>query len=209
MDTFMDKLAHKLTAQEMIKANTAAETAELNRLKKQIEEYDVCLSKLQALLEDGRAKFEDVRVDDTQLAETVNRLVEEGISKINAVQQDSAELAGAVTEAVGEKFTDVMNQATDSIAERAAEELNAVLAEKFENSNENVHKECVKVYRNVQAVVVEESGKQTEGLDKLGAEVKKFKVKVNVILGVSIAALVMAAGGVALQVLYLLNFKLF
>ena len=36
MDMFMDKLAQKLTAQEIIKANTAAETEELNRLRDQI-----------------------------------------------------------------------------------------------------------------------------------------------------------------------------
>lgn len=176
-------------------------------------------------MEDGRAKLETARVDDTQIAETVNRLVEEGISKINAVQQDSGEMAnavaekvthsvtdsvtGAVTESVNETFNSVMNQATDAIAERAAEELNATLAEKFENSNENVHKECVKVYRNVQAVVVEESGKQTEGVDKLGAELKKFKGKVNALLGVSIAALILGAGSIALQVLSMLNIKLF
>ena len=33
MDTFMDKLAQKLTAQEMIKANMAADAEEMNRLK--------------------------------------------------------------------------------------------------------------------------------------------------------------------------------
>lgn len=33
MDTFIDKLAQKLTAQEMIKANAAADAAELQRRK--------------------------------------------------------------------------------------------------------------------------------------------------------------------------------
>ena len=33
MDTFMDKLAQKFTANELIKANTAAETEERNLLK--------------------------------------------------------------------------------------------------------------------------------------------------------------------------------
>ena len=38
MDMFMDKLAQKLTAQEIIKANTAADVEELNKLKNQIAE---------------------------------------------------------------------------------------------------------------------------------------------------------------------------
>ena len=46
MDMFMDKLAQKLTAQEIIKANTAADVEELNKLKNQIAEYNECLAKL-------------------------------------------------------------------------------------------------------------------------------------------------------------------
>ncbi len=38
MDTFMDKLAQRLTAQEMIRANTAAEVEELNGLRNQVRE---------------------------------------------------------------------------------------------------------------------------------------------------------------------------
>ena len=47
MDMFMDKLAQKLTAQEIIKANTAADIEELNKLKNQIAEYNECLARLQ------------------------------------------------------------------------------------------------------------------------------------------------------------------
>ena len=43
MDMFMDKLAQKLTAQEIIKANTAADTEELNKLKGQVKDYSACL----------------------------------------------------------------------------------------------------------------------------------------------------------------------
>ena len=35
MDTFMDKLAQKLNAQEMIKANSAADAEEMDQLKSQ------------------------------------------------------------------------------------------------------------------------------------------------------------------------------
>ena len=39
MDNFMDKLAQKLSAQEMIKANAAAEAAETERLRIQVARY--------------------------------------------------------------------------------------------------------------------------------------------------------------------------
>ena len=51
MDTFMDKLAQKLNAQEMIKANSAADAEEMDQLKNQLREYDECLAQMQQ--EDG------------------------------------------------------------------------------------------------------------------------------------------------------------
>ena len=47
MDTFMDKLAQKLNAQEMIKANSAADAEEMDQLKNQLREYDECLAQMQ------------------------------------------------------------------------------------------------------------------------------------------------------------------
>ena len=42
MDTFMDKLAQKLNAQEMIKANSAADAEEMDQLKSQLREWLEC-----------------------------------------------------------------------------------------------------------------------------------------------------------------------
>ncbi len=40
MDNFMDKLAQKFNAQEMIKANSQAEAAEMKKLQLQVAEYE-------------------------------------------------------------------------------------------------------------------------------------------------------------------------
>ena len=40
MDNFMDKLAQKFNAQEMIKANSAAEAAENKRMQEQLAAYE-------------------------------------------------------------------------------------------------------------------------------------------------------------------------
>ena len=71
-------------------------------------------------------------------------------------------------------------------------------------SDENVHKECVKVYRNVQAVVVEESGKQKEAIAETQKATEKLKGKLNAILGISVVALILSLAGVAIQVWQLL-----
>lgn len=176
MDTFMDKLAQKLNAQEIIKANTAADTEELNRLKSQVAQYNECLDKLRRLIDEST---EEMKGASQESAAGINRLLEESLAKIREIQQES-------TETTDDK-----------------------LEERFAAVEENVHKECVKVYRNVQAVVVEESGKQTKALEELAAKVNSFNGKLGAVLGVSIAALVFALAGTALQVLNSLGINLF
>lgn len=170
MDTFMDKLAQKLTAQEMIKANAAADAEEMKKLQMQIDEYRKILDKMQAL------------VDNAQVdGGAINRLVEESIAKIDQIQADT--------------------QMCDKLQESVTG-LESALSTKLVAMEENIHKECVKVYRNVQAVVVEENAKQTEAFD---AAMKPLKRKLNGILSVSIIALIAAVGSVAFQVLVYLN----
>ena len=214
MDTFMDKLAQKLNAQEMIRANSAAEAEELGKLRNQVAEYNQCLAKLQKLLEDGEQKLEGAKVDGAE----INRLVEESIAKISALQKDTesidemkvvlAGLKDSLEAALQEQEQSLSAKLEDqkSVVAAQLEDQNKAVVAKLDESNENVHKECVKVYRNVQAVVVEENGKQTESLTNF---VAALKGKLNAVLGVSITAMILALAGVVLQVLNLLNFKLF
>ena len=83
------------------------------------------------------------------------------------------------------------------------DELQKHVDEKLSTTEENVHKECVKVYRNVQAVVVEENEKQTEAI---AAKVKEnLGGKLNGVLGVSIAAVVLTVADIVLHVLSILH----
>lgn len=214
MDTFMDKLAQKLNAQEMIRANSAAEAEELGKLRNQVAEYNQCLAKLQKLLEDGEQKLEGAKVNGAE----INRLVEESIAKISALQKDTESIdeMKAVLAGLKDSLETALQKQEQALAERLEdqkavvadrlEEQKAAVAAKLDESNENVHKECVKVYRNVQAVVVEENEKQTKSLTN---SVAALKGKLNAVLGVSITAMILALAGVVLQVLNLLNFKLF
>lgn len=177
MDTFMDKLAQKLTAQEMIKANAAADAEEMKRLKNQLKEYQNILEQMQKLVADAADKLDHAKVDGDE----INRLVAEGIVKISEMQAD----------------TEGLEQLQETL-----DELEEAITTKFESANENIHKECVKVYRNVQASVAEENEKQTE---KIVATVDGLKGKQKAILGVSIAALIASVGSVVFQVLVYLH----
>ncbi|MBQ6807435.1 MAG: hypothetical protein IJO97_08400 [Lachnospiraceae bacterium] len=157
MDTFMDKLAQKMNAQEMIKANSAADAAKMEQLQNQVMEYENLLQEMRK-----------VNLKTVENAEQVKQIVQESLQKIEEIQV-----------------------AADSTEEREAlvAEVKKQLEEAFKQSNDFQHKENVKVYRNVQAAMVEELNKQTETIVAKQQENNK-KQKALVPLSVCIILLV-------------------
>lgn len=227
MDMFMDKLAQKLNAQEIIKANTAADTEELNRLKNQVAQYNECLDKLRKLIDEST---EEMKGASQESAAGISRLLEESLAKIREIRQESTDAAddkvNGLADSVNTHFdslngqlgavnlnldnvTNAVSEIRDQMASAQENKKDDGLEERFASVEENVHKECVKVYRNVQAVVVEESGKQAKALEEITEKVNSFNGKLGAVLGISIAALVFALAGTALQVLNALGINLF
>lgn len=227
MDMFMDKLAQKLNAQEIIKANTAADTEELNRLKNQVAQYNECLDKLRKLIDEST---EEMKGASQESAAGIGRLLEESLAKIREIRQESTDAAddkvNGLADSVNTHFdslngqldavnlnldnvTNAVSEIRDQMASAQENKKDDGLEERFASVEENVHKECVKVYRNVQAVVVEESGKQAKTLEEITAKVNSFNGKLGAVLGISIAALVFALAGTVLQVLNALGINLF
>lgn len=73
MENFMNKLAEKFSAQDIIKANSQAEAAEAARIKQEAEQYKVQLEEMKKASSEYRAILEDMRNDagdyKTQLQE--------------------------------------------------------------------------------------------------------------------------------------------
>ena len=270
MDMFMDKLAQKLNAQEIIRANTAADTEELNRLKNQVAEYNECLKRLRSLIDEGTEKLRGAQAG----GESVERLVAESLEKLQSVRQDNTgleelgkkleelgtkldgrltelesrmdrqpgELAGKLDELGGKldrqpeelgKKLSVLEGKLDRQPEEfgkrllelekrlvqsggssrelreSLERLEQSVTERLDGTtaavDESIHKECVKVYRNVQAVVMEESEKQAKSVGSAMEEVGAAGKKLGTILGISVVALIISLTGVVIQVLNLLQ----
>ena len=72
----------------------------------------------------------------------------------------------------------------------------------MKQTDEFVHKENVKVYRNVQAVVVDELKKQTE---TLLLENQKLGSKLNTVTILSIFAILFSVAGIVLQIIFGMN----
>ena len=192
MDTFMDKLAQKLNAQEMIKANSAADAEEMDQLKSQLREYDECLAQMQQVNKELKAINQEMeKLMSETIAPEVTKLSEEGVAALQKLQQENTEKL----EALGQQYTAKLEELQQST--EVLDELQKHVDEKLSTTEENVHKECVKVYRNVQAVVVEENEKQTEAI---AAKVKEnLGGKLNGVLGVSIAAVVLTVADIVLH----------
>ena len=198
MDTFMDKLAQKLNAQEMIKANSAADAEEMDQLKNQLREYDECLAQMQQVNKESKAINQEMeRLMAEIIVPEVTKLSEEGVAALQKMQQENTEKLETLTQQYAAKLEE-LQQSTEAL-----DELQKHVDEKLSNTEENVHKECVKVYRNVQAAVVEENEKQTEAVT---ARVKEsLGGKMNGVLGVSIAAVVLTVADIVLHVLSILH----
>lgn len=170
MDTFIDKLAQKKNAQEMIRANSAAEAAKMDQMQKQMKAYDELMQEIRRVNIKTAENVDDVRDVLSQCMEKLTALETEG----GQAEDVEKQLAG----------------------------IKSLLEERFTQSEEFVHRENVKVYRNVQAAFTEE-------LEKQGQTVKVSRLPV----GLSIAILIGVAADIAINVISLLmqltNGKLF
>lgn len=79
MDNFMNRLSQRFSAQEIINANTQAETKELNRLREQRKEYDECMQEMRRLNLKNVESAEKI----CALAEQVNALAGRALGELD------------------------------------------------------------------------------------------------------------------------------
>lgn len=153
MDNFMDKIAHKLSAQEAIRANAAADAAQMEKLESQIAEYDACMKEMRKLNLKNAENEQKLKELLEESRQEIRKLAEESILKIQEIQEAQADAGNGTEE----------KELLEELKASAADNLSKV-EELFRNSDDFVHKENVKVYRNVQAAMVEELQKQTQAI---------------------------------------------
>lgn len=234
MDNFMDELVQKYTPQDLIRANSAAEAAEIEGLEKQVtlfreqmDKYDDCLTEMRQVNQRNIEAARDVQqlADQAQerIGKSMGEMAETSIAGIRETQDASiagiretqdasiakiketqdASIAGinkAIEESLA-KISEVQSSANNT------EEINGIvseLREKLEGilktQEEFLHTDNVRVYRNVQATLVEELTKQTNELkDTMEEDSKKSKV----LLPFAIVTMVIAIANTALLALHI------
>ena len=211
MDNFMDKLAQKFNAQELIKANSQAEAEEMKKLQMQVAEYERILQEIRRL-----------NYKNTELSEQLSTMICDNTDKIQAMKEDERKLMAALRDITDEQTrnreADMERRELERIEKEKGtasemEMLTAMLQEKFQQADDFVHKENVKVYRNVQAAMTEELRKYTENgkasnealrdaLDSLERDIdKRIGKKLNMVMAVSILSMLASFAAVALYAL--------
>lgn len=172
MDNFMDKVAEKLNSQEIIRANAAADAAALENLEKQLtlfknqmEKYDDCLQEMRRLnlknIESAQGVQELADKANEKLGQTLGEVEAASVSRIK--ETSDASIAG-INQTLNESLakiaeikenSDNLEQVTENMAE-----LQTKIEERFKTMEDFLHVDNVKVYRNVQAAMIEELGKQ-------------------------------------------------
>lgn len=203
MDNLMDKIAQKLSAQEVIRANAAADAAQMEKLEAQVAEYDACMKEMRKLnlknVENEQKLKELLKESSMQ----IQKLTDECILKIQSTQ---SEIQNATQSAMQSATQSAMQSAWEKEEEVQGllEELKTSFSDSmtkiedlFKESDDFVHKENVKVYRNVQAVMVEELEKQTEEIISNGRDLAGKNKNMFII---NIVTLVLAAANLGMLI---------
>lgn len=114
MDNFTDKLAQKLSAQEMIKANAQAEANEMRRLQEQVAQYE-------AILQDMRK----LNYKNSELTDKINALVDESINKVQTSHVEGEEGENAeVSKQLSEEIITAIDEALSNLDSTVGSALN-------------------------------------------------------------------------------------
>ncbi|MDE7131413.1 MAG: hypothetical protein K2O65_06400 [Lachnospiraceae bacterium] len=198
MDTFIDKIAQKRNAQEMIRANMTAEAVKMEQMENQMREYDALMqeirqvnlktatnvSELQEALKECISRLEAAQAQEP-LKECISRLeavqaqepLKECISRLEAMQEQEAlkecisrleamQAQEPLKECISRLEAMQEQEEPETLSSQELAQIRELLDEKFKQSDDFLHRENVKVYRNVQAAMTEELSKHTEELKK-------------------------------------------
>ena len=176
------------------------------------------VSEVRQIAQDVRSSVDEVRNSSEELKTSVKASVDNAILTMRRENREIAEhleyirstvdnikTPGEEDEALREEM-EAKRREEEKAKEEARlakeEEDKKALEDMFKQSDDFVHKENVKVYRNVQAVVVDEFKNQTEGLTKHNHELYE---RVNSVRVAVIIAIALGFANLILMVLKILN----
>ena len=176
MDSFFEKITGRFGSNDVIKANAEAEAKELEKAREKVTDLEKAVSDMRRL---------SLKAVETNEATT--QLVAAAIEKIEEVRATG-----------GSMSSDDLSKITAEL-----EALKNTVETSFKASGEEAHLENLRVYRNVQASVIEELKQQSEAIaiQHLHIEKKIRGIKPCAIIALVFSGISMAGVGIALYIL--------
>lgn len=126
MDSFIDKLAQKFTAQEIIKANSSAEAAELKRAREQVQQYEVCLEEMKTVnesMKESLAKLEQTLSLDLEKfgqmqipTDDISAVIAENMNALKATQNEAKLQQDLAQEQMSGQLRDIQDKLSGQLA---------------------------------------------------------------------------------------------
>ncbi len=214
MDNFMDKISQKLNSQEIIRANAAADAAALENLEKQLtlfkdqmEKYDDCLQEMRKLNLKNMESAQGVQKLADKASEKLGRTVGEvEAASVSRIRETSDLSIAGINQTLNESLAKIaeIKENSDSL-EKITEnmsDLQTRLEELFKSMEDFLHTDNVKVYRNVQAAMIEELEKQTTVLKM---EQEKSAKSYKLLLPFMVITMIIAIANLAITITRILG----
>ena len=173
MDNFMDKLAERYNAQDMIKANSGAEQAHMKSLEDQVEAYEAVLQEMRKL-----------NYRNSELTEKMYALVDESMEKVKTLQIEAAS-GGVDAEAVrlemSEEVSRAIGTALGNMDESMMKSLSESLKGIIEQPAEELRQTSVAVQTSADDIKAS-SGELKETVDGMREDIKSVRSSSDVIM---------------------------
>ena len=151
---------------EMIRANGAAEAAQTDRLRTEVEDYQQTLDELRELYNSNNELVQKLQFTNRTTTEEIRTMIEDNNRRIaDKLEELESWDHKAFENEARAMITDARDEIIGSIRESAdrTEDL-------LQQSDDQAHRDNVRVYRNVQASMIAELSKQTDALTAQTAE---------------------------------------
>lgn len=189
----MDEIQDKSTLEEMKK--------ELADLEKILEAYD---GAVQAAVKLNTSL--DERISSGALDEKARKTLEEMKEKVDNLEKKLSSL-----DDLGDRLEalEQMEEKVDDLKRLVESKLNLDFEAMYHNLLEQMNIEAIKIYRNVQAVIVEEDSKQNHVLFGVDGKSDKLKFRMNHVMIISIVSFIVSIFVMILQILPRFGINLF
>lgn len=157
------------------------EREELLYLRKKVRAYDNQLKRFEEMLEYNQIRKKPDDYDDIMPEEDTI-----------APEDDEDTIEGQFT---------LMRRQLDGLEQLISNGIYVEMMKRLDELEEKAHTDCIKVYRNVQAVVVEELSKQNKVIARDDKIIGKIKNKMRLILIFSIISLIASIAVIVIEIL--------